>query len=79
MDEQLLQLLKPDAVLFVGDLADGDLRLTRRITRLPFPVAVILGTTTVGVIAVAASSSNNALCSAISIALGAQFNGRSSR
>ena len=42
-DEQLLQRLNPDAVLFVGDLADGDLRLTRRITRLPFPVAVILG------------------------------------
>ena len=38
-----MQHLKPDAVLFVGDLADGDLRLTRRITRLPFPVAVILG------------------------------------
>ena len=30
-------------MLFVGDLADGDLRLTRRISRLPFPVAVILG------------------------------------
>lgn len=27
----------------MGDLSDGDLRLTRRITRLPFPVAVILG------------------------------------
>ena len=38
-----MQHLKPDAVLFVGDLADGDLRLTRRISRLPFPVAVILG------------------------------------
>ena len=35
--------LQPDAVLFVGDLSDGDLRLTRRIAALPFPLAVILG------------------------------------
>ena len=30
-------------MLFVGDLSDGDLRLTRRIAALPFPLAVILG------------------------------------
>ncbi|MGB1021819.1 MAG: TIGR04168 family protein [Synechococcus sp.] len=35
--------LRPDAVLFVGDLSDGDLRLTRRIRSLPHPKAVILG------------------------------------
>ena len=43
MDEQLLQRLQPDAVLFVGDFSDGDLRLTRRLRELPFPVALILG------------------------------------
>ena len=42
-DELLLQRLQPDAVLFVGDLSDGDLRLTRRIRSLPHPIAVILG------------------------------------
>ena len=38
-----MQRLHPDAVLFVGDLSDGDLRLTRRIRSLPYPMAVILG------------------------------------
>ena len=42
-DEQLLDHLKPDAVLFVGDLSDGDLRLVKAITRLNRPCAVILG------------------------------------
>ena len=42
-DAALLEHLAPDAVLFVGDLSDGDLRLTKAITRLPHPVAVILG------------------------------------
>lgn len=42
-DVALLERLAPDAVLFVGDLSDGDLRLTKSITRLPYPVAVILG------------------------------------
>ena len=42
-DEALLEQLQPDAVLFVGDLSDGDLRLTRRIAQLSFPIAVILG------------------------------------
>ena len=42
-DEQLLDQLKPDAVLFVGDLGDGDLRLVKAITRLNRPCAVILG------------------------------------
>ena len=39
----MLTQLAPDAVLFVGDLSDGDLRLTKAITQLPHPVAVILG------------------------------------
>ena len=30
-------------MLFVGDLSDGDLRLTKRIASLPYPLAVILG------------------------------------
>jgi uncharacterized protein (TIGR04168 family) len=42
-DELLLDHLKPDAVLFVGDLSDGDLRLVKAITRLKLPSAVILG------------------------------------
>ena len=42
-DARLLDCLAPDAVLFVGDLSDGDRRLTKAITRLSFPVAVILG------------------------------------
>ncbi|MGB1621848.1 MAG: TIGR04168 family protein [Synechococcus sp.] len=42
-DEQLLALLRPDLTLFVGDLSDGDLRLTRRIAALPCTKAVILG------------------------------------
>lgn len=39
----MLERLSPDALLFVGDLSDGDLRLTRRIAALKLPVAVILG------------------------------------
>ena len=42
-DEQLLEQLRPDALLFVGDLRDGDLRLVKAITRLKLPCAVILG------------------------------------
>lgn len=42
-DAELLNHLNPDGVLFVGDLSDGDLRLTKSITRLTQPVAVILG------------------------------------
>ena len=42
-DELLLERLRPDALLLVGDLGDGDLRLVKRICRLDLPVAVILG------------------------------------
>jgi len=42
-DVDLLERLEPDAVLFVGDLSDGDLRLVKSIASLPHPTAVILG------------------------------------
>ena len=35
--------IKPDAVLFVGDLGEGDIRIVKAIKRLPFPTALILG------------------------------------
>ena len=39
----MVEQLGADALLFVGDLSDGDLRLVKRITQLTCPVAVILG------------------------------------
>ncbi len=42
-DKELLKGLNPDAVLFVGDLSEGDLRLTKLINNLDIPTAVILG------------------------------------
>ena len=42
-DEQLLQHLAPDALLVVGDLSDGQLRIPARLAALPLPVACILG------------------------------------
>ncbi len=42
-DNSLLKDLKPDAILFVGDLGDGDLRVIKRINKLTIPTAVILG------------------------------------
>ncbi|WP_320676747.1 TIGR04168 family protein [Prochlorococcus sp. MIT 1300] len=42
-DKSLLLKLQPDGVLFVGDLSDGDLKLTKSIKALPIPTAVILG------------------------------------
>ena len=65
-------------LFFAGDLADGDLRLTR-IARLPFPVAVILGNHDRGVTAVAGSLSSNLPCSAIATAPGGPSSGPSSR
>ena len=38
-----MQELAPDAVLFVGDLGDGDLRIVKAIKKLSVPTAVILG------------------------------------
>tara|TARA_Y100001968_G_scaffold270183_1_gene261275 strand:+ start:2634 stop:3416 length:783 start_codon:yes stop_codon:yes gene_type:complete len=39
----LLIRLKPDGVLFVGDLGEGEISVVRALKKLPFPVAVILG------------------------------------
>ena len=43
LDAEVLQQLAPDALLVVGDLADGDVRLPRRLRELTLPVACILG------------------------------------
>ena len=42
-DVALLESLCPDALLVVGDLADGDERLPRRLRQLDLPVACVLG------------------------------------
>ena len=42
-DEQLLQLLNPDALLVVGDLSDGQMLIPARLASLSLPVACILG------------------------------------
>ncbi len=38
-----MDCLKPDGVLFVGDLSEGDIRFAKAIKGLPLPTAVILG------------------------------------
>jgi uncharacterized protein (TIGR04168 family) len=43
VDEQLLELLAPDALLVVGDLSDGQPRIPARLARLPLPLACVLG------------------------------------
>ncbi len=42
-DQDLLIKLSPDAVLFVGDLGEGDIGLVKEISNIPLPTAVILG------------------------------------
>ena len=42
-DATLMQILQPDALLVVGDLADGDVRLPRLLRELELPVACVLG------------------------------------
>ena len=42
-DASLLTILAPDALLVVGDLADGDVRLPRLLRELELPVACVLG------------------------------------
>ncbi len=39
----MLEQLKPDAVLFVGDLGEGDLKLIKDLKTISIPSAVILG------------------------------------
>jgi uncharacterized protein (TIGR04168 family) len=43
LDEQLLAQLKPDALLVVGDLSDGQSRIPARLAQLDLPLACILG------------------------------------
>jgi uncharacterized protein (TIGR04168 family) len=42
-DEQLLEHLRPDALLVVGDLSDGQQRIPARLARLQLPMACVLG------------------------------------
>jgi uncharacterized protein (TIGR04168 family) len=42
-DEVFLERSRPDLSLFVGDLGDEDVEITRRVAALPIPKAVILG------------------------------------
>ncbi len=42
-DHELLNILQPDAILFVGDLGNGDIRLIKKISGLTLPTAVMLG------------------------------------
>jgi len=42
-DHALLELLKPDALLVVGDLSDGQQRIPALLRQLPLPVACVLG------------------------------------
>nr|WP_036903749.1 TIGR04168 family protein [Prochlorococcus sp. MIT 0601] len=42
-DRELLLKVNPDAILFVGDLGEGDFRLVKSIANLPLPSAVMLG------------------------------------
>ena len=42
-DIAVLLANKPDAVFFVGDLGEADIRQTKKIKQTPFPTAVILG------------------------------------
>ncbi len=43
VDERLLAQLRPDALLVVGDLSDGQARIPARLAQLPLPLACILG------------------------------------
>ncbi|UPM50648.1 MULTISPECIES: TIGR04168 family protein [unclassified Synechococcus] len=43
LDEEVLSQLAPDALLVVGDLSDGQQLIPKRLTRLPLPLACILG------------------------------------
>ena len=43
VDERILERLDPDVVLMVGDLGEGEDRMSRMVARLPVPVACVLG------------------------------------
>lgn len=42
-DARLLELIRPDALLLVGDLSDGQPRIPALLRRLPLPTACVLG------------------------------------
>lgn len=42
-DEAILGRIRPDALLVVGDLSDGQTRIPRRLAALDLPLACILG------------------------------------
>ena len=43
LDEEVLAQVKPDALLVVGDLSDGQQAIPKRLSRLALPLACILG------------------------------------
>ena len=43
LDEELLDLLRPDALMVVGDLSGGDQLIAARLGRLKLPMACVLG------------------------------------
>ena len=43
MDVSILLKIKPDFVLFVGDISDGDIKILKKINKLKIPSYVILG------------------------------------
>ena len=42
-DHNLLNALAPDAILFVGDLGNGEIRIVKAINEIEIPTAVVLG------------------------------------
>ncbi len=42
-DHNLLNALCPDAILFVGDLGNGEIRIVKAINEIEIPTAVVLG------------------------------------
>ena len=43
IDNEILSLIKPDLVLFVGDISDGNIKIIKKINLLSVPSYVILG------------------------------------
>ena len=43
MDLNILSIIKPDIVLFVGDISDGSIKIIKKINEIRIPTFVILG------------------------------------
>ena len=43
MDIGILSIIKPDIVLFIGDISDGSIKIIKKINLLKIPTFVILG------------------------------------